>query len=289
MRTTAANQIVISQKNPKKLLLASEKKIICDPVCREESRRDDFYIIEPVGSLVNNQPKFSWTAATGATSYIVRLQSSTGTVWELEVNNTEISYPENQPPLEPGKAYNLIVKAIGKEQKETQTRFILLTTQQAEKLKSQIDNIRNQNLTPQQTALKIAELYEENNLITEAKNSYQQALELAKNQNDIDEQAWIQVKLARINLNLDNSDQAIILLRTAFSNYETSNNQKLSSQVAQFLGEIYNNLEQKKEAIRWYQQAKAGYEKLKTQKPSEWLESDQKRLEWVEKQLRDLN
>ncbi|NJO65213.1 MAG: tetratricopeptide repeat protein, partial [Richelia sp. RM2_1_2] len=265
-------------KNYKKLLIAT-KKVICDPVCREVSRRDNFYIISPVGTLLSNRPKLAWTTVTGATSYIVRLQGSGRTLWELEVNNTEISYPENQPALEPGLAYDLIVKAMGEEEKVTQTRFIILTTQQAQKLKSEIDNIRNQNLTPQETAFKIAELYEDNNLIAEAENNYQQALKLAKNQNDIDGQAWIQVKLARINLTLDNPDQAIILLKAAYANYSTSKNLQFSSQVAQFLGEVYSSLEQKAEAIRWYQQAKTEYQAIK----------DQKRLQWVEKELSELN
>lgn len=275
-KAIAGNQV---SQNPAQTLLA--RRIICDPMCREVPRGDSFYIISPVGTLLDsNLPKFSWTSMSKATSYIVRLSSSEGTLWQSETTNTEISYPPNQPALKPGKAYDLIVKAIGAEEAETETetRFIILTPQEAQKVNSEVVNIRKQNLAPQDTALKIAELYEKNNLTTLAENNYQQALNIAESANDLNGQAWARVKLARVNLALDNQKKATGLLKTAYVNYETSNNKELSSQVAQFLGEIYDSLNEKQKSIAWYQKAKAGYQQL----------NDKKRLEWVEKRLNRL-
>ncbi|MBV6625808.1 MAG: tetratricopeptide repeat protein [Rivularia sp. (in: Bacteria)] len=268
---------VSSILHPNKTLLA--RRIICDPMCREVSRSDSFYIISPVGTLLDsNLPKFSWTNIPKATSYIVRLSSSEGTLWQAETTNTEITYPENQPALQAGKAYDLTVKAIGAEERETETRFIILTPQEAQKVNSEVVNIRKQNLAPEDTALKIAELYEKNNLISLAEKNYQQALNIAESKGDLNGQAWARVKLARINLALDNYKKAIILLKTAHVNYEALNNKELSSQVAQFLGEVYDSLNEKQKSITWYQRAKTGYQQL----------NDKKRLEWVERQLNRL-
>ena len=273
-KAIARNQV---SQNPTQTLLI--RRIICDPICREVSRGDSFYIISPVGTLLdNNLPKFSWSSIPTATSYIVRLSSSEGTLWQAETTNTEISYPQNQPALKPGKAYDLTLKAIGIEEKETKTRFIILTPQEAQQVNSEVTNIRKKNLAPQDTALKIAALYEKNNLTSLAEKNYQQALNLAESKGDLNGQAWARVKLVRVNLAVDNHKKAISLLKTAHVNYEALNNKELSSQVAQFLGEVYDSLNEKQKSITWYQQAKIGYQHL----------NDKKRLEWVEKQLNRL-
>ncbi|AFY57534.1 hypothetical protein Riv7116_5137 [Rivularia sp. PCC 7116] len=273
-KAIAGNQV---SQNPTKILLA--RKVICDPMCREVSRSDSFYIISPVGTLIdNNLPKFSWSRIPKTTSYIVRLSSSEGTLWQSETTNTEISYPQNQPALKPGKAYDLTVKAIGAEERETETRFIILTPQEAQTVNNEVANIRKQNLAPQDTALKIAELYEKNNLTSLAEKNYQQALNIAESRGDLNGQAWARVKLARVNLTVENHKKAISLLKTAHVNYEALKNKELSTQIAQFLGEVYDSLNKKQESIAWYQQAKTGYQQL----------NDKKRLEWVEKQLNRL-
>lgn len=272
-KAIALNQI---SQNPTQTLLA--RRIICTPDsgCREVTRGDSFYIISPVGALLNsNVPKFSWSSIEDTTSYIVRLKSSEGTLWQSETEKTEIAYPENQPALKPGKAYDLTVKAIGAQETETETRFIILTPQEAQQVNSEVANIRKQNLAPQDTALKIAELYEKNNLTSLAEKNYQQALNIAESKGDLNGQAWARVKLARVYLAVDNHKKAISLLKTAYVNYETLKNKELSSQVAQFLGEVYDSLDEKQKSITWYQQAKTGYQQLNLKK----------RLQWVEKQL----
>lgn len=273
-KAIASNQV---SQNPTKTLLA--RRIICSPRCREVSRSDSFYIISPVAALLDsNLPKFSWSSIEDTTSYIVRLSSSEGTLWQSETTNTEISYPQNQPALKAGKAYDLTVKAIGAEEKETEARFVILTPQEAQKVNSEVANIRKQNLAPQDTALKIAELYEKNNLTSLAEKNYQQVLNIAESKKDLNGQAWAKVKLARVNLAVDNHKKAISLLKTAYVNYETLKNKELSSQVAQFLAEVYDSRNEKQKSIAWYQQAKNGYQQL----------NDKKRMEWVEKQLNRL-
>lgn len=277
---TAANQNVQRIKSNS----SSAVRIICDPMCREYGRPDAFKIISPVGTIFADDKtiKLAWTPVEKVQKYIVSLRSSQGTIWSMEVdsNKNEILYPQNRPPLQTGKKYNLAVKAVGEENKETEVGFLTLSKERTDKLKAEINKIRSQNILPQEKLIMIAELYEKERLISQADKSYQQALQVAKDRNDINNLAWVRVKLARMHLSVNNKKEALSLLKASHVNYNTLNNQKLSSQVAQFIGEIYSSInEQEQKAIRWYKIAKSGYESL----------NDKERLEVVERELNKLS
>lgn len=275
---TTANQDVQRIKSNS----SSAVRIICDPMCREYGRPDAFKIISPVGTIFADDKaiKLTWTPVKNVQKYIVSLRSFQGTIWEMEVdsNQNEILYPQNKPPLQTGKKYDLTVKAVGKENKETEVGFLTLAKDRADKLKAEINKIRSQNILPQEKLIVIAELYEKERLISKAGQSYQQALQFAKDRNDINNLAWVRVKLAKMHLSVNEIKEALTLLKASHVNYGTLNNQKLSSQVAQFIGEIYSSIEQKQKAISWYTRAKSGYESL----------NDKERLEVVERELNKL-
>ena len=314
--------ILAKEANPIKdeILLS---KLVCPErgrPCYDDARSPSsgISIISPTRGLLlasDNQPMLSWTEVSGATSYSVRVEDSGKTLWYEKVENrTEIPYPEEQPPLEPDKDYELIVETIvGDDIKSGRQRFRLLSQLESQDVQAEAEAIStNPELTADEKALKIAELYQEKDLLTEAiaslnsalknqsgsisiyqmlgdlyreagiptlaESPYQQALNRATTLNDTNAQAEAQVGLARVNVTKMNWEQAISWLEAAHKNYETLNNQELATQVTQFLGEVYEKSGNLDKAIYWYQQARNGYEEL----------GDTERLEYVEKQLRYL-
>lgn len=275
-------------------------KIICPPrgSCYEDGRgsTQNINIISPPrGSLLNNQPMLSWSEISGATSYIVSLFRSGENLWELQnVTSREIPYPQGELPLEADYDYELVVEAGEESGKAT---FRLLPPAEAEKVQAEAQSIRNLQLNPDETVLKIAEIYQKNKLFTEAieilkqaiENGsqsvkiyqmigdlyqeaklpnlaappYQKALNLATTLNDINAQAEARIGLARVNIALNNFPTSVDLLKTALANYETLKNSELVAQAKQFLGEVYERSGDPDQALHWYQQAKENYQSLK--------------------------
>jgi tetratricopeptide (TPR) repeat protein len=257
----------------------------------------------------------SWSAVPGATSYSVRVEHSGKTFWDTTVEGrTEIPYPEDKPFLEPDKDYDLIVETVvGNDRKIGSLRFRLLSQPETQRVQAEAQAIStNTELATDEKALKIAELYQTNELLTEAIESlqsavknqsgsvpiyqllgdlyievglpslaeapYQQALNLATTLNDTNAQAEAQVGLGYVNVANRAWEQAISWLEAAYASYETLKNRELTTQVAQFLGEVYERSGNRDQAINWYQQTKTGYEAL----------GDTERLNYVERQLRNL-
>ncbi len=302
-----------------KLLLS---KIVCPPKspCYDDGRSSvsAISIISPSRGVLlanNKTPMLSWSAVPGATSYSVRMEHSGKTLWDKPVENrTEIPYPKDKPPLEPDKDYDLIVETIvGNDRKLGSLRFRLLSQLETQRVQAEAQAIStNTELTADEKALKIAELYQKNDLLTEAIESlksavknqsssvpiyqmlgdlywqvglptlaespYQQALNLATTLNDTNAQAEAQVGLGRVNVANRNWEQAISWLEAAHASYETLKNRELATQVIEFFGEVYNKSGNRDKAIYWYQQAKTGYEAL----------GDTERLNKVERLLRNL-
>lgn len=289
------------------------------PICPENGpcrppRRSGFtdirVITPPRGSLLNPQPTLSWTPLADTQEYTVRLLRSGETVWELpNVRDSEIPYPANQSPLTPGINYELMVEADGKAGK---SMFRLMTPSQAESVMAEVEEIRQQNLSSDEMALQLTQLYQDYDLMTLAiqtltdaidKNSqslevyqslgnlynrlelprvaesvYQESLDLASSRQDIAGVAQAQIGLARSFVAREKLPQAVEALTAAYSHYQQLNNAELTPQVAQFLGEVYemdNNYEQ---ARRWYQDAKAGYEAIGAEQRVETVEKAMQRL-----------
>ncbi|MEQ8540126.1 MAG: tetratricopeptide repeat protein [Coleofasciculus sp. D1-CHI-01] len=290
------------------------------PICPENSpcrfpRRsgltDIRVITPPRGSLLNPQPTLSWTPLADTQEYTVRLLRSGETIWELpNVRDTEIPYPANQSPLTPGINYELMVEADGKAGK---SMFRLMTPSQAESVMAEVQEIRQKNLSVDEMALQLAEVYQDYDLMTAAiqtltdaidQNSqslevyqslgnlynrlelprvaelvYQESLDLASSRQDIAGLAQAQIGLAKSFVAQEKLPQAVEALTAAYSHYQQLNNAELTPQVAQFLGEVYEMDNNYEEARRWYQDAKAGYEAI----------GAEQRIEYIEKVMRRLN
>ena len=306
--------------NTEERLIAKSRPPICPrgracfPPPRNPST--EIYIISPCrGSLLSNnsKPILSWSAVPGATRYSVSVQLSGQPVWsQIVEERTEIPFPASVS-LELDKDYELIVEAmVGNERKRGSVTFRLLDSTSAQQVEKETGAIAANTHLPAERAIKLAELYKQNELFTEAiavlnsvKNEnrtlsiyqmlgdlylenarlpslaeepYKQAIVLAKNLNDMNAQAEAQVGLGTVYYYLNNSERAIDYLKAARASYETIKNPELAAQLAQFLGQVYEGVSNRDEAIRWYQIAEAEYKAL----------GDTQRLNFVEENLRRL-
>lgn len=312
---------LICRNTVEKLLLAKKgKEICCDKngcwVCGTRGDTDISIISPPGGKLLDRKPNFSWSTVPNIKTYIVRLEDSRGILWEREVTDNQLTYPENEAPLKPGKYYDLKITADnlqGKRISSGKTSFRMLSQAKVQELQTKVQSIYNRNQTSGRTTLEIAKLYFDEDLITEAikilekaannksknieiylklgnlyrlkvrnnnkaEENYQKALDLAKVAKNRNAQAEAEKELGEIDLIRGNINKAINLLKSAYANYEILSVPKGYSEVAMSLGGTYKILEQKEEAISWYQKAKNGYEKL----------NDKKRVKWIDKQISEL-
>lgn len=190
------------------------------------------YIISPRNTaLLNNRPLLRWNEISGATAYKVRLQDVGLTLdWQIETTNTQIEYPSDKPLLQTGFYYLLSVETDkGKSSNQEEgfdLSFYVLDIETAELVKTEITKIKQLNLTPEAEGLALAYLYQSYELKAEAielleglvkqgsqitavyqllgnlylqvglsnqaKNPYEKALELAKQNDDIQGQAEAQ-------------------------------------------------------------------------------------------------
>jgi tetratricopeptide (TPR) repeat protein len=238
------------------------------------------------------------------------VERSNQKLWEKIVENrTEIPFPAGELSLEPDKDYELIVESDNR--KSGSVRFRLIAEVKAQPVRAEAGEIAaNAKLSADEKAIKLAEVYSKNELFTEAietlagavKNGsrsvpvhlmlgdlylqvelpslaevpYQQVMTLATSKPEA--QAKAKIGLARANVKLLKWDRAISYLQDAYAIYESLKKPE-APQVAQLLGEVYERLGNRDEAIAWYQKAKAGYEGF----------ADKERQENVEEMLRNLS
>jgi tetratricopeptide (TPR) repeat protein len=269
-------------------------------------------IISPCkGAILKvSELKLSWSPVPDARSYSVRVERSNKQLWEKIVENrTEIPFPAGELTLEPEKDYELIVESDNR--KSGSVRFRLIAEAKAQQVRAEAGEIAaNAKLSADEKAIKLAEVYSKNELLTEAietlagavKNgsrsvpvhqmlgdlylnvklpilaeaAYQQALTLATS--DPEAQAAAQFGLGWASMASQNWELAISSLQEAYAIYERLKKPD-APQAAQLLAEAYERSGNRDEAIAWYQKAKAGYEDL----------GDKPRQENVEEMLRNLS
>jgi tetratricopeptide (TPR) repeat protein len=238
------------------------------------------------------------------------VERSNKQLWEKIVENrTEIPFPAGELTLEPEKDYELIVESDNR--KSGSVRFRLIAEAKAQQVRAEAGEIAaNAKLSADEKAIKLAEVYSKNELLTEAietlagavKNgsrsvpvhqmlgdlylnvklpilaeaAYQQALTLATS--DPEAQAAAQFGLGWASMASQNWELAISSLQEAYAIYERLKKPD-APQAAQLLAEAYERSGNRDEAIAWYQKAKAGYEDL----------GDKPRQENVEEMLRNLS
>jgi len=228
------------------------------------------YIISPRNTaLLTNRPILRWNPVPGATRYTVLVQDAGLTLdWKKETSNTEIDY--SGPPLRPESYYLVIVETnTGKSSEEEQgadLSFTLLDAQNAESVETEVAKLKQQKLTQEAEGLGLAylyqyyelkaeaiallkglvknesetiavyqllgDLYQQVGLSQQAKRRYLQALELAKDTENLEDQAQAQVGLGQVE---NNKPEAIEWLNQAQSNYKKLGDKPEVKEVQQWI------------------------------------------------------
>jgi hypothetical protein len=235
------------------------------------------YIISPRNTaLLTNCPIFRWNAVAGATRYQVRVQDAGLTLdWQMETSQTQIEYP-GKPPLQTNSNYSLIVETdtgdSSAEEQGSDLSFTLLDAGKADSVRTKVAQLKQQQLTQEVEGLALAYLYQSYNLKAEAielleglmkqgsqivavsqllgdlylqvglsqqaKNAYLQALELAKQTEDLEGQAEAQTGLGLKEYGLGKKTEAREWLIQAQTNYQKLGVQSKVEEVQQWLKDV---------------------------------------------------
>ena len=202
--------------------------------------------------LLNPRPTLRWSEVPGATAYRVEVR---GTSWSTLVTGvTELVYPADAPPLEPGKTYRLVVEAGGRSSDEEPGAglgFSLLDSDEARQVYAGQQEIRSWQLSDQATRLLVARLFAAHGLLAEAQDmiwpirstlpaagrllgdlyldtglsrhaeeAYLEALSAAEAAGDLEGQALSLAALGSVYLRLGNREQAAARFDAAARLYE---------------------------------------------------------------------
>jgi hypothetical protein len=215
------------------------------------------YIVSPRATkLLKPTPTLRWNSVPGAKSYTIRIS---GTDWQDQTHSTEFVYPGN-PPLQPGLDYLLVVEADnGKSSKDEGLPglgFSLLPDEEVQRVSAHAAKIQGLNLSESANTFALAQMYSSHNLDAEA-------IEMLEELTQQDHQT------ASVYRALGELYQQVGLLAMAESSHihalevAKSVGEVESIAAAQTgLGEVYMALGNKNEAIRWFTEARAGYESL---------------------------
>jgi len=214
------------------------------------------YLITPHrGEILDGQPTIRWNPVVGVSRYTVRVTGS-GVYWETQVSGTEVVYP-GEPGLQPGEEYLVVVEADGMSSqldKGGEYRFRLVYPDVAQRVQDKIDAIAQLELSPEDQALAMADVYFNEDLHSSAiaileslvksgsetvavyqllgdlygheglnllaQERYEQAIEFAIASEDMEGQAAAQVGLAEVMNMLGEPEQAIRLFNQAKAGYE---------------------------------------------------------------------
>ncbi|MBG1240496.1 tetratricopeptide repeat protein [Nostoc sp. NZL] len=254
------------------------------------------YFITPRHTLLlSSTPTFRWNAIPKATQYTVTLQTSTGVVWQKQVKNNSLVYP-GLPPLQLGKSYSLVVKAnTGKTSQDEGTSnldFRVLRKYEAAAIQSEVTKITKLGLNEQVTALMLANLYSRYTLPQDAIQAYGLTTDTFKSYNlsadaiaTLETSAKIGKQSTIIYRSLGDIYWQTGLAQKAIDNYLAAiklakSDEDLEEKIlAQFaLGEVYTAIDDNKQAISWYSQAKDGYTLL----------GDSRRANFLQQQIESL-
>jgi len=131
-----------------------------------------FTISPRVQSILDPYPLLQWNPVPGASLYLVRVEAEQ-TVWETTVTDSSaVVYPDDAPPLQPGVFYRFTVEAdtgaFSDNDLLKNAQFTLEDESTAARIRSAVAEIQELALSDEMTALAIAQLYEENNLLYDA-------------------------------------------------------------------------------------------------------------------------
>lgn len=128
------------------------------------------YIISPRRTLLlNPRPTIRWNPVENATSYTVIIKGGAGYVWQTEVKENEVIY-SGSSPLESGVYYTIIVDANTGESSldDEMPEQGFETIGESDRLRVKNAATEIEATTEEEKSLRLARLYRENNLRSEA-------------------------------------------------------------------------------------------------------------------------
>ncbi|MGK7908502.1 MAG: tetratricopeptide repeat protein [Synechococcus sp.] len=132
------------------------------------------YILYPRMTYVfRERPTFRWNGVPGATRYTVRLLGPGGVEWQSEVSSTEVSYPDDAPPLNWATKYLVAVEATNGSSSLDDSGgtfgFEMLDEFDIQYVQAEAERILGlEELTEGERAIALAEMYRRESLFAEA-------------------------------------------------------------------------------------------------------------------------
>lgn len=158
---------------------------VADPPRGSIANPNTSYIISPSDTaLLGDKPSISWHGLPDATSYTIRLTeiAGRGLLWQRTIDRPpngswdeiRMPYPNDAPPLQPGKEYKLIVQArfrsIEKRIEPGEAKFRMLNQEELQSVREKVEQIEKLNLPKEDKALQhLYNIYLEQNLVAETK------------------------------------------------------------------------------------------------------------------------
>ncbi len=239
------------------LLTSSEATTFTLEIESTRSQRSDIALIplllSPRNTFIrDSQPTFAWQAVEGASGYRLTVNSGAST-WEIETEETQLTYPDDVPPLTPGSVNTIRVTTLDDEtivdvsllrildeatlmQLDESTNaitalelddaakgYLLAQLYQQHELWAdtidQLEQVTDQAAPDPNLTLQLADLYAEIGLYVLAEEHYQIVLIMAEQQNDKQTQAQALTGLGQIAATFAEPEQADQYLTTAETIY----------------------------------------------------------------------
>lgn len=223
---------------------------------RDPLARNIPYIVSPHRTwLLNDKPKLRWQAVSGATSYVVRVIGP-GVNWVTEVSTTEVVYPGELPLKPVAEGYLLVVEADNGASPAKAT-FALLDSNKVTRVRAAAERISKQNLSGDEKALALGDLYVGKGLIAQAT----EVLEAAAAKGS--QTAAVYYMLGDLYARGELFSQVQENYLKAFQLARTAKDIEGQAAAAARLGEFYKALGKPDQASSWLKEAKEKYKLLK--------------------------
>ena len=231
------------------------------------------YLISPRRSLIlTPTPTLRWNPVAGATQYTVQIKNAQGIVWQTQVKTPQVTYP-GTIALTPGIPYTVVIKTNTGKSSESEfgSQFLLLRSAELKTVQAETNLITQIEASPEIKALRLAEYYanyelpeptaygltektvKDYSLSADAIDTLETLLKTSKST------PLIYRKLGTLYTNIGVTLPAEEIYLKAIESIQSPEDLEEWTLTAVALGELYELSQSPKQAIGWYQQARAGF------------------------------
>lgn len=234
---------------------------------------DAIIVLSPRSTrLMDARPVLHWTSLAEATAYKVTVRGEEGS-WSVNVpavpgrRTQELTYPPPctpdqttgcAPPLKPGHTYKLVVEANGRSSEEEDLPglgFSLLSEAEAHSVRKQVEEIDRLPVAQRLKTYMRASVYLHHKLNSQAINLLQASPDTPRNPEAVRLLGDLYLNVA---LTREAEAQYLSLLKPPLVNLDTPAGAAVTSQT---LGEIYEQLGNTVEAVKYYTEAQKLFQK----------------------------